>query len=74
MTISIILITADRNDIQFYLCSAIILFNEIIKQAEKLKSREMKNEGYMMNNERWRMMKEDEGLILRGWGVLWQTN
>ena len=49
---NVILITADRNDIQFYLCSAIILFNEIIKQAEKLKSCEMKNEGYMMNKER----------------------
>ena len=43
------------------------------KQAEKLKSREMKDV-----EECWRMMKDDGGqvewLILRGGGVLWLTD
>ena len=41
------------------------------KQAEKLKSREMK-EGWMKNDEGWKM-KDDDFKLLKGF-ALWQTN
>ena len=43
----------------------------LIKQAEKLKSREMKVEWWRKMKDEWRMMKDDDFNLLRGFADRW---